>query len=575
MSALTPAQARTDRQQAEARRAERKADMIFLEALRHKEQGDLDAYADLVVRAYQTNPSDPYLGWEYGRFVMATTTPEDSATASEAYALMRDYAVDGDDARDFYTVSVTSQTADRLGRDSDARLMLKRLYESNPTRPEVAANYAQRLSLSGKADDLREALAVYDTIEAREGMSIPLSGLRMRTFMMMGDTTALLGEARRLFESSPATADYAVMAGDVYSQMGLSDSALAFYDKAIEVDPASGIAYFSRANLYLNRGDSAAYDREIFMALSQPDLDVETKADLMRDYVSKLYRDPAQRERIETLFGHLLDQHPHESAVHGLYADYLAAVGEYGRAAEQVDYQIALDPSDPNRWRLLGSLHLSLHDYPAAAATAIKAMEFFPDDTQLPLMAAAALTESGKSDEAIDLLRKAAGNPAFDSETRSDLVTSMGDALYRNGQTDSAFVYYDEAIRLNPANFLAMNNCAYFLACTDRDLDRALELIEKASAGRPDDPTTLDTYAWVLFKRRDYEKARELIDRTLALTEEAGEELSPELLEHAGDIYFMLREPDTALAFWKRALELDPSSDLLKRKVTHKTYFYE
>ncbi len=190
-------------------------------------------------------------------------------------------------------------------------------------------------------------------------------------------------------------------------------------------------------------------------------------------------------------------------------------------------------------------------------------------------MAAAALTESGKSDEAIDLLRKAAGNPAFDSETRSDLVTSMGDALYRNGQTDSAFVYYDEAIRLNPANFLAMNNCAYFLACTDRDLDRALELIEKASAGRPDDPTTLDTYAWVLFKRRDYEKARELIDRTLALTEEAGEELSPELLEHAGDIYFMLREPDTALAFWKRALELDPSSDLLKRKVTHKTYFYE
>ena len=133
MSALTPAQARTDRQQAEARRAERKADMIFLEALRHKEQGDLDAYADLVVRAYQTNPSDPYLGWEYGRFVMATTTPEDSATASEAYALMRDYAVDGDGARDFYTVSVTSQTADRLGRDSDARLMLKRLYESNPT----------------------------------------------------------------------------------------------------------------------------------------------------------------------------------------------------------------------------------------------------------------------------------------------------------------------------------------------------------------------------------------------------------------------------------------------------------
>ena len=120
-----------------------------------------------------------------------------------------------------------------------------------------------------------------------------------------------------------------------------------------------------------------------------------------------------------------------------------------------------------------------------------------------------------------------------------------------------------------------MNNAAYFLACSDRDLDRALQLIEKANLGRPDDPTTLDTYAWVLFKRGDYARAKEIIDRTLELSEEKGESVSAELLGHAGDIYFMVREPGKALEYWKKALELEPGDKLLQRKVKNKTYFYE
>lgn len=575
LSAIAAAAPTSARRKAAAMRSERKADMIFLEALRHKEQGDLDAYADLVVRAYEINPADSFLGWEYGRFVLAYTDPEDSGEVAAAYRLMRDYAVDGAGSADYYTVSLTAQAADRLGFNDDARLMLRRLYENNPGRPEAAGIYAQTLMKTGRADDIREALAVYDTIEARDGMSIPLSSMRMRAYLQQGDTAALLRESRRLLEASPTSSEYAVLAGDVYSQLNRPDSALIFYNRAIELDPASGIAYYSRANLFLNRGDSTAYDREIFLALGQADLDVETKTELMRDYVSKLYRDPGQRDRISALFDRLIDQHPHESTIHGLYGDYLAAIGEYDAAAEQLVYETDLDPSNVERWRMLCSLFLTTENYARASAAASLAMGYFPDDTQLPLMAAASLTSLDRAQEAIDLLRVASDNPNLDTETRSSFITSIGDALYRLEETDSAFVCYEEAIRLNPANYLAMNNCAYFLACNDRDLDHALELITKALAGRPDDPTVLDTYAWVLFKRRDYEKAREMIDRTIELSEEDGDDLSAEVLEHAGDIYFMLREPDKALEFWKDALEIDPGSEMLKRKVTHKTYFYE
>lgn len=100
--------------------------------------------------------------------------------------------------------------------------------------------------------------------------------------------------------------------------------------------------------------------------------------------------------------------------------------------------------------------------------------------------------------------------------------------------------------------------------------ERALG-IEEATDGTQS-ATTLDTYAWVLFKLKDYAKARETIDQALEADDDGG---NGEILEHAGDIYFMTGNPADALEFWKQALELDPDNELLQRKVKHKTFFFE
>ncbi len=48
-----------------------------------------------------------------------------------------------------------------------------------------------------------------------------------------------------------------------------------------------------------------------------------------------------------------------------------------------------------------------------------------------------------------------------------------------------------------------------------------------------------------------------------------------DVLEHAGDIYFMSGLPDQAVEFWERAAKLAPENELLARKVKNKTYFYK
>ncbi len=88
---------------------------------------------------------------------------------------------------------------------------------------------------------------------------------------------------------------------------------------------------------------------------------------------------------------------------------------------------------------------------------------------------------------------------------------------------------------------------------------------------QPENSTSLDTYAWVFFKKGDYVLAKQYIDAALNYSDEP----SSELFHHAGDIYFMSGEPDKALEYWNQAIELEPDDELLQKKVKHKTYFYK
>ena len=118
---------------------------------------------------------------------------------------------------------------------------------------------------------------------------------------------------------------------------------------------------------------------------------------------------------------------------------------------------------------------------------------------------------------------------------------------------------------------MAMNNCAYFMTESGMDLDKAAELSRRSLNIDPDNESSLDTYAWIMFKKGDYKEAKAFIDRAMEQTESP----SAELYQHAGDIYFMNSDPDKAVEFWEMAAELDPDDELLQKKLKHKTYFYK
>ena len=154
---------------------------------------------------------------------------------------------------------------------------------------------------------------------------------------------------------------------------------------------------------------------------------------------------------------------------------------------------------------------------------------------------------------------------------QGQMVFLRGEALYKLNRLDEAFALFDEALTFNQENYIAMNNYAYYLSLANRDLEKAERLSGKVIEHFPDNATYLDTYAWVLFKKKNYSLARFYMETALSHSEEQ----NPTLIEHYGDILIMLGKTEEALTQWQKALDLGSESKLLKQKISEKKFIEE
>lgn len=549
---------------------ERKADYIYMEALRQNALGNEDAYSELLNRAYELDTTNTDVGFLSGFYKLAVAG-QDSILFSRGYEMAKRHF----DAQpgDLYSSYFYGNLNNRMGRRDEALRVWHALDSIYPTKSEMALKYAEALSATTDTADLLRSIDIINRIERAEGKMIELSTHKIRNYYAMKDTANILGEIDELLASSPTSSQYHIFAADLYSLLGKNDNALNYYNKACELDSTNGAAFYARANYYHEVGDSAGYDREVFHALKLESLELEAKLQLLTGYIRELYTDSTQHERIEGLFSVLLEQHPHEADIHDLYCSYLIAIEDYPRAAEQAGIVIDMNPSSEDRWRALMGLYMQSNDYQRAIETGERALRYFPEHSTIYLIEGSCYMSIEDYPNALKKLHKSLEYAdSTDYESVSSILGTIGDAYSQMEQKDSAYTYYEKALRVNPDNLLTLNNYAYYLSVEGRDLDKAEAMSAITIEKEPENANSLDTYAWIMFKKKDYARAKEYIDRAMQSEEDSN---SAELWEHAGDIYFMNGEPEQALEYWERAIEIKPDSELLQRKVKHKTYFFK
>ena len=127
------------------------------------------------------------------------------------------------------------------------------------------------------------------------------------------------------------------------------------------------------------------------------------------------------------------------------------------------------------------------------------------------------------------------------------------------GRLDDCFATYDAVLSLEPNHIVALNNYAYYLSLIDKRLDDAERMSSKTISAEPQNPTYLDTYAWVLYKKGKYSNALLMMEAAINNSTEP----SAELYEHYGRILKALNEDENAVIQFKKAYELDPGRKYL------------
>ena len=536
-----------------------KATYVLMEAQRQHFLEHDDAFYHLIAYAYSLDSTNTSIAFYMGVAKFERTSFEHTDELTAALAQMRKHVEAHPE--DKYEARLYAHAAFLVNQYQEGLRVLNIQHQLHPQDDNLLSTMADAYE---KTSDYKKALAIYDTLQQWQGQSVELSSAKLKAYQALNDTTGAIHEMRALLASAPTNADYNLAMGKMLFMFGYRDSAMVYYDKAQQYEPDNGLTYLTKAEYYLALGDTLNYDRQTYQALVSTDLDVESKLQILVNYTKTLLSAKDTTHRTDHLFDVLIEQHPLEPQIRVLYSEYLMFIDNNEGAAEQIDYALNLDPTNKELWTRLMAYHLYAGNYEKAIEVGDKAIRLNPDNVELYSYLGSSCYSVKQYDKAIEVYDKALA--ILDStqvDDRSNLLSGKADVKFAMGDTIAAFALYDQSLDINPDNPGTLNNYAYFLALSNRDLDKAERMSAKTIVEDAANPTYLDTYAWVFYMRKEYTMAQLYIE--MAINNE--EQPTSELFEHYGYILLANGDKQKALEQWRKAIELKPDNEQLVKQI--------
>ena len=534
---------------------------FYAESITQLQKGNYDAAFDLLKHCIELNPyaAEAYYGLTplYAEMGMDTLALENM---EKAVSLRPD--------------NVTYQ--ERLAQTylgtkqwDKAINTYERIMSYSPTRTDVLGILIQ---LYGQNKDYDNIIRCLDRVENIEGASEQTALSKMHIYSLKGEKDKELQVLEDLVKKHPNDMNYRVMKGNWLIQNGMHEEAFEEYQFALRQDPKHVAARLSLLDYYRTLDKDSLANALQEDILESPEIPTNDKVMLVRKVVAENEQNGADSTQILDLFHRVLSKPQHSADMTAMYAAYLQMKNFPQDSINTVYYQaLKIEPDNASvRLALIQSLWKE-QNFDEIIRLSKEATQYNPDEMAFYYFLGVCYFQKGNNDASLDALRRGVSqiNSKSNKEFVSDFYAIMGDILHEKGKSTEAYAAYDSCLQWKPDNISCLNNYAYFLSEEDKDLDKAERMSKKTIDEEPENPTYLDTYAWILFKQQHYEEAQKYIDKVLELSP------SPDatLLEHAGDIYSKTGNTKEAVAFWKKALEgKSKNAKLIRKKIKQRKY---
>lgn len=441
-----------------------------------------------------------------------------------------------------------------------AAIEYKKLIVKEPTNEEL---YFLLSDVYIYDNSFLKAIEVYDQLEEKKGVDKMLSMQKHKLYMELKRKQNAIKELLKLIEKFPNDIEALEILSEAYLLNDEKDKAFEIFKKLSVIAPNNGRVHLTLADYYREQGDNIKSFEELKLAFKSTKLGAEIKIKILVSYFQLLAVNNVMKEQAYTLAKLLIQTHPNEVSAYAVYADILYTDNRFEEAKEQYLLVLEKDKTNSQVWSQVLFIQAEQRDFKGMLKTSEEALSYFSTDPLYYYFNGIANKWVKNYDKAISSLNMGVEFVLDNDILLLEFYSSLADSYHAIESHDLSDEYYEKALLIDSNNVLILNNYAYYLSLRKKNLERAKQMSNLCNILEPNNGTYQDTYAWILYELKEYELAKEWMEKAL----ENGGNKSAVVVEHYGDILYQLGNVDEAINQWKTAKSLGEASKFLDKKI--------
>lgn len=530
----------------------------------------LEDYAKALLyyqRSLEINPDNGTVHYKIADVLAKSTKQDDLVKAS----ISIERALDLDKTNKYFYL-LAANIYNSLARFEKAAQAYEDMLDNVKGTEEFLYELAAVYQYANKPED---AIRTYTRAEGVFGLSEISTLQKTRLLLEAGKTKDALAEGEKLLNAFQEEESFVMGLTELLSQKGLRNEAIQYLEKFVQKNETAGTSKMLLAGFYRDTQQEEKARPLLTQLFADPSIDVSSKVIVISAYNAELHlaktkgqTDPEKEAFVTGLFEQLLSTNPESTNVHVVGGDLYLTTGKDREAMKEYATAAAQGEVSFEVWENLLFVETKLEQWDNAITHSETALEYFPNHAIIYYYNGYSLIRKRMYREAISSLEQAKRLSVSEPKLSSEINGLIGDsynALKDYVKSDKA---YEDALALNPDNWIVLNNYSFFLSLRKENLDKAEKMSATLIKNNPDNPTFLDTHAWVLYLRQKYKDAKRIIERAISTGK-----ANASHFEHYGDILYQLGEVDNAVKQWEKARGLNAKSETLNKKIANRKIY--